>query len=150
VYKAVIAYVKTQLETKFTNVYVGEQNWQEVMKIGKDIVEILPSTGTRSPEGMTGVGTERWDVQINVARKDLAFKSEEMEIVNLENMMTVVDLFKNKAAAVVVGTGETAITYPVRFDVTNYDASRLLMSKEEGGGFYVTACAITVQTKITR
>ena len=145
-YKATVAYVKTQLETKFSNVYVGEQDWESIMKINKDVVEILPSTGTRNPEGMSGIGTEQWDIQINVARKGTAMTSEDMEIVNLENMMTVVDLFKNKSAAVTV----SGTSYPVRFDVTNYDASRVLLKKEEGKGFYVTACAVTVQTKITR
>lgn len=149
-YKETVDYIKTQLETKFDNVYVGEQDWKEIMKINKDIVELLPSAGTRTPEGMTGISTERWDVQANVARKGMALNAEEMEIINLENMMTVIDLFKNKSAAITVGTGESAVTYPVRFDVTNYDASRILLDKEKGGGFYVTACAITIQIKITR
>jgi len=146
VYKATVNYIKAQLETKFDNVYVGEQDWDAIMKLNKDIVEILPSTGTRNPEGMSGIGTEQWEIQINVARKGMAMLSEEMEIVNLENMMTVVDLFKNKSAAVEVGE----ISYPVRFDVTSYDASRVLLKKEQGKGFYVTACAVIVQTKITR
>ena len=145
-YKATVAYVKTQLETKFSNVYVGEQDWENIMKINKDVVEILPSTGTRTPEGMSGIGTEQWDIQINVARKGMALNAEDLEILSLENMMTVVDLFKNKSAAITV----SGTAYPVRFDVTNYDASRVLLNKDEGKGFYVTACAVTVQTKITR
>jgi len=150
VYKATIDYIKTQLETKFDNVYVGEQDWQEIMKINKDIVEILPSTGTRTPEGMSGVSKEQWNIQINVARKGMALKAEELEIVNLENMMTVIDLFKNKWAIITVGTGESSISYQARFDATDYDASRILLDKEKGGGFYVTACTVTIQTKITR
>jgi len=110
-YKGVVEYIKTQLETEFDNVYVGEQDWQNIFKIGKPIVEILPTTATRAPEGMSGIGNEEWEIQINVATKGMSMDSEEMEIDNLEHMMTVVDLFKSDSTSV--------DGYPVRFRVNS-------------------------------
>jgi len=141
-YKEVILYMENKLKSTYPNTYIGETDWEETMKLNKDIVEILPEGGDRNPEGVGNIGTDKWNVDIFVSRKGLAQKSRDLELDAVENMESVVNLFKADSTSVE--------NYLVRFSVIGFNASRVRLSKEKGKGFYATGCSVTVQIKITR
>jgi len=143
-YRAIIEWIKTQLETEFDAVYVGLQDWSQVFELYQNVVEIVPSTATTAFTGLGGIGSDQWEVVVNVGSKQVELTSSEIEKAELDmldSLMTVIDLFKR--------TNPVIASKQVRTSVVRHNSERL-MNKEEGDGFYVPACSVVIQVTITK
>ncbi len=118
-------------------VFIGEQNWENIMKLGKPIVEILPGIGVREAYGLGSACKQNWGISIIIATKDLEMKSEEMEIKNLTNLATLMETFSKGTVSV----DNRNVTYNIK----SFDTSRTRLAAEEGKGFYAVGCAVDLE-----
>lgn len=133
-YKEIVLDVKATLEDMDYTCIIGEFEWDSKIKF--PLMQILPGTGSRVPYGVGGPSKEDFQVSVIIARRGVSLKSEELELDNLEDMMTIVAAFKNKTTT--IGGRQ------VRFSVESFDATRMFV---EGAGFYLVGAAVVLSAK---
>jgi len=134
VYREIVLNIKETLEDMNYTCIIGEFEWSSKIKF--PLMQILPGTGSREPYGVGGPNKEDFQVSVIIARRGVSLKSEELELDNLEDMMTIVGAFKNKTTT--IGNRQ------VRFSVNSFDATRMFV---EGAGFYLVGAAVVLSAK---
>jgi len=140
VYKEILQFLKEEItELGFTNISVGERDWDKILSINKPMVELLPGSGTRSAYSLGGPAKENWTVELTLARKGLATNSETLEYQNLDDMTTIIGYFKNLST--------TISNQRVAFSVSKFDADRVLTDKQE---FYLIGFVVIIDVQFIK
>lgn len=150
-FNGIITKIKDKIKVlEYDDIFVGEKNWSETLKMNTPMIEILPASANRKQEGFGNFNVDNWKVAITIARKGLEFKAEDLEVANLDDLHTLISgkKIEDEDIAGLHNYSFTESTKRVLITVDGYDATRVLVDGETGQGMYIVAAIIELNVKI--